>query len=155
MDRRLIAALKCIVAKDDDEELEQTLQWMKESGLVPDGKGPPTKPSTATPHWVAYDPDFNFYYLVTKKGAGGAVWTITDDGKSEFISTYTGKFDPGPNVTIYDKEAPGDGKESYEDYMPIEAIRAILDIVDPSWSEPTSDEEREYIEQLERQEKGH
>ena len=58
-------------------------------------------------------------------------------------------------MTVYDKEAPGDGKESYHDYLPIEVIRTILDIVDPSWNEPASDEEREYIEQLERQEKGH
>ena len=52
---------------------------------------------------------------------------------------------PDSGVKVYKKG-------SYHDYLPIEAIRSILDIVDPSWNEPDSEEEREYIEELERKE---
>jgi hypothetical protein len=108
-----------------EDELEKVIQWMREHGLVPTGKGKPTRPSKAIAHDVWYDPDFDFYYLITKS-PDNAIWTISQEGEANFIAHYSGNFKPTPNMTKYK-----DGY--YHDYLPADAIRAILDIVDPTW----------------------
>ena len=136
--KRLITALKKITADDDDDDdaLYEALKFMKENGLAPTGKGKPTKPSRAVPHSVAYDPDFDIYYVITDLGNRGEIWMIDTKGKTDFVSTYKGDFKPQRGVEVFN-----DGE--YHDYAPLKVMQAIFDIVDPEWSEPESDEERE------------
>jgi cold shock CspA family protein len=154
----LKAALKCVVGDkpfvgdddddtfdDLDEKLKDALNFMKSNGLVPKGTGKPTRPSTATDHDVAYDPDLDIHYLIVKnRSTGGDLWLLEDNKKPQFLSSFQGKFKPQPGVKIYKK-----GR--YHDYLAADTIRGILDIVDPNWDEPTSEEEKQYMRSLDRQ----
>ena len=146
MNYKLLEALQ-VVAKGEDpfvgvetaddwesDELEEVLRFMKSNGLTPKGTGKPTRPSKATPHDVAYDPDLDLYYLlVYNRGSGGDCWIIEDSGKAIFVSSFQGQFKAQPGVKIYKG-----GR--WHDYMSADAIRAILDIVDPTWDKDPLEE---------------
>ena len=120
--------------KDDDRSLMEALQFMKDSGLVPKGIGKPTKPSTQADHEVAWDRDLDIFYLIVfDKKTSGSVWIIDHQkGVAHFVSSFTGQFKPDPGVKVF---KPG----RYQDYMSIQGIRTILDIVDPGWDKSNED----------------
>ena len=125
------AKAKYRIHASDDDELVNTLKWMKEVGLVPKGTGKPTLPSKIPPFSVIHDSNQNLYYLVTDLGLCGDVWQISPDGSSEYVSSYSGNYRAKPGMHTYTNA-------NFADYVELAVIQEVYGLLDPDFDEDES-----------------
>lgn len=113
--------------------IEAALKFMKGAGLVPTGTGKPTKPSSMPPFTVVYDKAEETYFLVADYGNHGDIWEIKENGDSEHIGSFEGKFSPGEGQDEYDEG-------EFADYVPLEVIQAVYSTLDPEFDKPREGE---------------
>lgn len=118
-----------------DEAIKDALEFMKEHGLVPTGKGSPTRPSQTPDFSVVYDTDEEMFFLVIELNSGEqSIWEITPKGDYSAVGSGRGTFQPGENQIVYDES-------EFRDHVPLEVIQAVYSIVDPEFNKPREGED--------------
>lgn len=116
------------IISTSDDEIKNTIKWMKEVGLVPTGKGKPTLPSRVPSFDVIFDPKDELYFLVTDLGHKGDVWKITPKGDSEYVSSYTGDYKKQKGQIKYTDA-------NFHDYVELAVIQEVYGLLDPEFDD--------------------
>lgn len=125
-----------------DDDLKDIIQEMRDSGLVPTGKGKHTLPSKVPSFDVVWDKSEDAYYLIAYLHGGESVWVIQENGKEEFIGNFKGTFKVDPQEQVLYGDA------DFHDYVPLEVITKVYELLDPDFSELT-EEEQEGLDKFE------
>jgi hypothetical protein len=126
--KRVVQAYKVVATDFSDDELKKAIEWMKQVGLTPKGRGKPTKPSRMPSFKVIYDNKDDYYLLVTDLGHKGDVWKIKPTGDSEYISSYTGDYKAKKGQKTFTDA-------NFYDYVELEVIQEILGLLDPEFDD--------------------